>query len=133
MGEGCGPGGDIFEAMESKWEKGGGAVNGAASTIVRTMLEGEGEEAEELFKGKLPPVLLVDRKGPRSGLLTDLVGRQFEEMDGDDCFSFLQLGSLLSTGYKFGVLGGSFVISPPSIEAKNAEDCKRSCLAVDKK
>jgi hypothetical protein len=57
-----------------------------ASTIVRSMFKGDGSEAERLFEGRLPPVLLLDRQGPRSGILTDLVARHFEEMDGDHCF-----------------------------------------------
>jgi hypothetical protein len=50
------------------------------------MFEGDGREAESLFGGRLTPVLLLDREGPRSGILTDLVARHFEEMDGDHCF-----------------------------------------------
>lgn len=34
------------------------------------------------------------------------MARHVEELDGDHCYNFMQLASLLTLGYKFGVLGG---------------------------
>lgn len=46
--------------------------------------------------------------------------------------SFLKVGFLLSLGYKFGILGGGFAVSPPATKSYSQAECIRKCSAVAK-
>lgn len=117
-------------------------IDASISEIAQKLLLASLDTTDSFFKAnmfdfhhKLQPVLLVDRLGPRPGMVTSLVTREVEELDGNFCSNLMQLGSLLTLGYRFGLLTGGFVLSTVAetkkVRSKDDDgDCKL-CGALD--
>lgn len=57
------------------------------------------------------PILLTDTLGPRTGMRTDELVREVEQLGGRRCYNGLRLAQLVALGYRFDALGGAFAVS----------------------
>jgi len=80
------------------------------------------------------PILMVDRFGPREGMMTFDLVPEVEEFGGWNCFNALRLAQLAAFGYRISVLPGAFAASLPAVrgilcteeENENEEEAKGS-------
>jgi len=59
------------------------------------------------------PILMIDRNGPRKGMMTLDLAAEVEEFRGKRCYNLLRLAQLAALGYNINVLQGVFAASYP--------------------
>lgn len=72
-------------------------------------------ENEQLLREfGVSPLIMLDKFGPRSGMVTSDLVSEVEEFGGRACFNALKLVQLVLLGYDVNVLTGTFAMSVPS-------------------
>eukprot|EP00593_Proboscia_inermis_P005806 CAMPEP_0171327110 /NCGR_PEP_ID=MMETSP0816-20121228/117868_1 /TAXON_ID=420281 /ORGANISM="Proboscia inermis, Strain CCAP1064/1" /LENGTH=549 /DNA_ID=CAMNT_0011826737 /DNA_START=907 /DNA_END=2556 /DNA_ORIENTATION=- len=87
-------------------------INGLQTLLLQLLLP---ERSRALQNFDTSPILLIDRIGPRKGMLTFDLAREVEEFDGGtmSCFNILRLTKLAVLGYRIRILNGAFAMSTP--------------------
>jgi hypothetical protein len=94
--------------------------------LVRTFIgtEGAADKQQQLDR----TLYVADLIGPRGGMLTNLLVREIEELDG--CLASVDVVSqLFALGYKAAVLGGAFVLETEDAPSETKSVCSKD---VDK-
>jgi hypothetical protein len=69
------------------------------------------EKHYDLFAMDESPILLADNEGPQSGMFTNEIAREIEELAGKLCYNGLRPAQLATMGYSINVLPGAFAAS----------------------
>ena len=78
-----------------------------------SLLDRSKEHEQYLRHFDKSPILMIDRNGPRKGMMTLDLAAEVEEFRGRKCYNLLRLAQLAVLGYNINVLPGVFAASYP--------------------
>ena len=88
-------------------------------------------EQYNLYATNASPILLVDNRGPRAGMITSDMVREVDEFGGKMCYNSMRFAQLATLGYRINILTGAFAISTPAIR-KSIGDPSTGPLGVSR-
>lgn len=93
-----------------------------------SLLDRSNEHEQYLRHFDKSPILMIDRNGPRKGMMSLDLAAEVEEFSGKRCYNLLRLAQLAVLGYNINVLPGVFAASYPKTrkavcKKKKAQQC----------
>ena len=79
-----------------------------------SLLDRSNEHEQYLRHFDKSPILMIDRNGPRKGMMTLDLAAEVEDFRGKKCYNLLRLAQLAVLGYNINVLPGAFGASYPN-------------------
>jgi len=72
------------------------------------------EKKDTIKRFDKSPIMMIDKIGPRDGMITSDFAPEVDEFGGQLCYNALRIAQLAALGYRLNVLQGAFAVSVPS-------------------
>ena len=96
-----------------------------------SLLDRSNEHEQYLRHFDKSPILMIDRNGPRKGMMSLDLAAEVEEFSGKRCYNLLRLAQLAVLGFNINVLPGVFAASYPKTRMAVCQKKKKKTQPCD--